>query len=146
VLLAHAISTKTTGDTVSDDDMALPPRWADASHAPAPAAAADAADDARLGHKEEGRTLCLHSLAVLPEYQGAGLGATLVKSYLQRMQAAEVADRVALLAEEKLVGFYEKLGFKNRGKSAATYGGGGWFDMVYEFKDAPPSPSMMGFG
>ncbi|KAF2489119.1 acyl-CoA N-acyltransferase [Lophium mytilinum] len=111
ILLAHCIATKSENLTVTDNDMAMPP----------------------LGHNEHGRTICLHSLAVLPEYQNLGLGRTVVLAFVQRMQSAGMADRVALLAHEQLVTFYERLGFENRGKSKATYGGGGWFDMVVEF-------------
>ncbi|KAF2805820.1 acyl-CoA N-acyltransferase [Mytilinidion resinicola] len=111
VLLAHCIATKSANLTVTDDDMAMPP----------------------LGHNEHGRTICLHSVAVLPEYQNLGLGRTIVLAFVQRMQSAGMADRVALLAHEKLVPFYERIGFENRGESKATYGGGGWFDMVLEF-------------
>ena len=99
--------------------MALPPKWQSDPHA-----------DPHLGHKEEGRTICLHSLAVLPEYQNQGLGKTLVLSYIQRIQSAGVVDRIALLTYDRLVPFYERLGFEYRGKSKAQYGGGGWNDMV----------------
>lgn len=56
-----------------------------------------------------------------------------MKSYLQRMQTADVADRVVLLAHKELVPFYESLGFRNKGESAATFGGGGWYDLVSFF-------------
>ena len=51
-------------------------------------------------------------------------------SYIQRIQSAGVADRIALLTYDRLVPFYERLGFEYRGKSKAQYGGGGWNDMV----------------
>lgn len=88
--------------------------------------------DPKLGHKEAGRTVCIHSLAVLPEYQKRGLGKTLMKAYLHRMETHGVADRAALLAHEELIPYYEKLGFENKGKSDAQFGGGGWYDMVIE--------------
>lgn len=128
VLLAHIVATKSTSKTVTDEDMALPPKWQSDPHA-----------DPHLGHKEEGRTICLHSLAVLPEYQNQGLGRTLVLSYLQRIQSAGVADRIALLTYDRLVPFYERLGFEYRGKSKAQYGGGGWNDMVLDIKNGPGS-------
>ena len=46
------------------------------------------------------------------------------------MEDAKVADRLILLAHGHLVQFYEGLGFDNKGKSKATFGGGGWYDMV----------------
>lgn len=119
VLLGHIIATKTASPTVTDDDMAVP-------------AAGQA--DSKLGHKEHGRTICIHSLAVLPEYQHRGLGKTLVKAYLQRMESHAVADRAALIAHDHLIPFYEQFGFVNKGASAAQFGGGGWFDMVKDFE------------
>lgn len=119
VLLGHIVATKTTNSTVTDDDMNIP------THDQ---------PDPKLGHKEEGRTICIHSLAVLPQYQKRGLGKTLTKAYLQRIESHDVADRVALLAHEEMVPFYESLGFENRGKSEAKFGGGGWNDMVRELE------------
>lgn len=82
------------------------------------------------GHKEEGRTVAVHSLAVLPSLQNQGLGSTLLKAYIQRLGYVQAADRVALLAHGELVKFYEKLGFENKGPSKATFGGGNWVDMA----------------
>ena len=122
VLLGHIVATKTTNPTVTDDDMNIPERG---SKEP---------PDPKIGHKEEGRTVCIHSLAVLPQYQRRGLGKTLMKSYIQRMESQGVADRAALIAHEALIPYYEALGFENLGESAAQFGGGGWFDMVRELK------------
>ncbi len=82
------------------------------------------------GHHENGRTIAVHSLAVLPAYQRIGLGKTIMKAYVQRMETSGIADRIALLAHAHLVQYYESLGFVNRGESAAQFGGGGWNDMV----------------
>lgn len=119
VLLGHIVSTKTTNPSVTDDDMNIP-----SSDNP----------DPKLGHKEEGRTVCIHSLAVLPEYQKRGLGKTLMMAYIQRMETHGVADRLALIAHEELIPYYEGLGFENKGKSEAQFGGGGWFSLVRELR------------
>lgn len=124
VLLGHIVATKTTNETVTDDDMTCP-------------SADDSSPDPKLGHKELGGTICIHSLAVLPQYQRRGLGRTLMEAYLQRMESHGVADRAALIAHEQFIPLYESFGFVNRGKSSATFGGGGWFDMVKEFKRVP---------
>ncbi|KAK3641762.1 hypothetical protein LTR56_011087 [Elasticomyces elasticus] len=120
VLLGHIIATKTTNMTVTDDDMAIPD---------------DSADSEKYGHKEAGRTICIHSLAVLPQYQHRGLGKTLMQAYLQRIESHDVADRAALIAHDKLIPYYETFGFSNRGESKCKFAGGGWFDMV---KDLDP--------
>lgn len=119
VLLGHIVGTKTTSQYVTDDDMKIP-----SSDNP----------DPKLGHKEEGRTVCIHSLAVLPQYQKRGLGKTLVMAYVQRMEQQGVADRLALIAHEELIPYYESLGFENQGKSDAQFGGGGWFSMIRELR------------
>ena len=88
----------------------------------------------RPGHKEEGRTICLHSLAVLPSFQGQGLGGSILRAYVDRMEAAGAGDRIALLCLEHLVPFYERCGFTKLGASQATFGGVPWYDMVRELK------------
>lgn len=90
----------------------------------------DAPADANVGHQENGRTLAVHSLAVLPDYQRRGLGTALMKSYVQRMLESDVADRVALLTYDRLVPYYEALGFENIGRSRVKFGGEAWNDMV----------------
>jgi ribosomal protein S18 acetylase RimI-like enzyme len=115
VLLGHIVATMTTGLTVTDQDMGVPSE-----------------SNSSLGHKPEGRTVAIHSLAVLPDFQHKGLGTTLMKGFLDRLAKQDVADKAALIAHQEMIPFYEQFGFKNRGKSAAQFGGGGWFDMVKE--------------
>jgi ribosomal protein S18 acetylase RimI-like enzyme len=88
-----------------------------------------------IGHNEIGGTVCLHSLAVHPDFQKKGLGAVLLKGWTQRIRDAGLAKRIALICREKFVGFYEKAGFKKIGESKCGYAGGGWLDMVMEFED-----------
>ncbi|KAI9726608.1 MAG: hypothetical protein M1828_000975 [Chrysothrix sp. TS-e1954] len=121
VLLAHLIATKTVNEMISDDDMLLP-------------ASEQSATEATRGHQEHGRTLAVHSLAVLPAFQQKGLGSTLMKAYVQRMVESDVADRISLLTYERLKPYYLKLGFEDRGRSDASYGGGEWWNMVLDFQ------------
>ena len=88
-------------------------------------------DEEPLGHQDMGGTICLHSLAVDPEFQRMGLGSVLMKSYIARMKDSKIADRIALLAHDHLVQFYTGLGFENMGPSAVTSHGGSWNNMVY---------------
>jgi len=123
VLLAHIIATKTKHETVTDDDMALPDNWSTLTSQPS------------TGHQEAGRTVCIHSLAVLPAFQGQGLGKLLLKSYIQRIESSGLADRIALIAHDHLISFYQGMGFENKGPSKAQFGGGGWTDMVLQLKN-----------
>lgn len=83
-----------------------------------------------LGHQDGGRTICLHSLAVLPQFQGRGLATFLMETYLDKMKEQNLADSVALIAHDHLIPYYERFGFSNHGPSKAEFGGGGWFDMI----------------
>ncbi|KAI9890665.1 MAG: hypothetical protein M1814_003734 [Vezdaea aestivalis] len=122
VLLAHVVATKSHELLVTDKSMGVPESW--------PSASTTSND---TGHQELGRTLALHSVAVLPAYQGKGLGSVLVRAYLQRMGDAALADRVVILCLPEKIKWYEKFGFENKGKSEATFGGGGWTAMTYDF-------------
>ena len=129
VLVAHAFGTKTVNDTVRDEDMDLPD---DIHHSTVPEVTEQCSDSPRKGHKEDGRTICLHSLAVLPRYQHKGVGRTLLRSYIQTMHEQRVADRLAIITYQDLVELYEKFGFKTLGESKTKFGGGNWIDMVYD--------------
>lgn len=83
-----------------------------------------------LGHQEVGGTICIHSLAVMPEYQSMGIGSVLLKSYIQRIKDAKIADRLALLAHDNMKKFYGRFGFDDMGASQCTFGGGNWNNMV----------------
>lgn len=61
-------------------------------------------EPSNLGHQEAGRTIALHSIAVLPQFQGRGIGRVIIMAYMQQMNGAGIADRLALIAHE--VGFF----------------------------------------
>ena len=87
VLVAHAVATMGDSPIVTDRDMDYPKNWRNAQ-------------SNGVGHREHGRTICLHSLAVLPQFQGIGLGPLLMRAYLRYTDQAGLADRTALLCEE----------------------------------------------
>jgi len=127
VLLAHVVATRGTEDVVTDEAMDYPRDWN--SEHPKPST---------KGHREDGRTICLHSFAVLPNFQGKALGRTLLAAYIGLMKDSGIADRIALIAHEHMVPFYERLKFVNKGPSKAEFGGGNWIDMVYELQQVNP--------
>lgn len=104
--------------------MALPKNWE------SKVASSEDQEQTPEGHEDKGRTIAVHSVAVLPEYQGKKIGSMMVESYVQRMRDSKAADRIAILVHDNLVKFYEKLGFKEIGASDAKFGGGGWKNMV----------------
>ncbi|KAL1605816.1 hypothetical protein SLS59_002935 [Nothophoma quercina] len=122
ILLGQIISTKSSSNLVTDDSMDYPKDFL-TNYQLTPS----------IGHNEDGETVCLHSLCVHPDFASQGLGQVLLKSYVQRIKDSGVAKRIALLCRERLIGFYEKAGFKKVGPSKCQYGGGNWYDMVIEF-------------
>lgn len=89
VLLGHVVSAKTTTPFATDASMDYPRDWAAAAPAPSD-----------LGHQERGRTIVLHSVAVLPRFQRQGLGRILMTSFMQQMSGAGIADRLVLIAHD----------------------------------------------
>jgi ribosomal protein S18 acetylase RimI-like enzyme len=120
VLIGLVLSTLTDNQTIEDEDMALPPDWQHPNPTTAP----------RIGHKKQGRTIALHSLAVLPELQDRRIGSSLLCSFMRMVRQQGAADRIALITFERLIIFYERFGFTCLGKSKAQYGGEEWWDMV----------------
>jgi ribosomal protein S18 acetylase RimI-like enzyme len=82
-----------------------------------------------------GGTVCLHSVAVLPSYQGRGLGKILLNGYIKHMREAKICDRLALITYDRLVSYYEQFGFRNLGKSKSTFAGVAWVDMVLDLAE-----------
>lgn len=124
-LIAHIAATRTPAPFVTDESMDYPKDWKSAPGTPI-----HQNPEKAPGHHEFGGTIAVHSLAVAPEHQGKKVGSTLMKSYIQRIGDALIADRIALLTHEHLIPFYESLGFTNAGPSSCTFGGGGWTNMV----------------
>ncbi|KAJ5914310.1 hypothetical protein N7504_003193 [Penicillium tannophilum] len=123
-LVGHIIATRTSEPTVTDRSMRLPSEWKNERWS--------FEGNEAVGHEEGGRTIAIHSLAVLPEHQGKQIGSTLMKSYIHRIREALIADRIAIIAHDHLVPFYESFGFENHGPSKCQFGGGGWVDLVLE--------------
>lgn len=116
------IATRCESHSVTDASVDFPREWQ------SPVAPLDL-----RGHQEHGRTVAVHSLAVLPTFRNRGLGKIIMKSYQQRIESSEIADRLSLVAHDNLISFYEKLGFVNKGASQCKFGAGGWFDVVCTF-------------
>ena len=89
VLLGHVVASKTTSMLATDSSMDYPRDWN--SENPTPS---------EVGHQEGGRTVVLHSVAILPEFQGRGLGRVLMMAYIQQMNGAGISDRLALIAHD----------------------------------------------
>lgn len=126
-LIAHVISTRTPSPSVTEASMEVPSDWKTRrSSLPSK----EDEDEEPVGHQDQGGTICLHSVAVSPEFQKLGLGTVLMKSYIARIKDSKSAQRLALLAHDHLVPFYQSFGFENMGPSSVTSHGGHWNNMV----------------
>jgi GNAT superfamily N-acetyltransferase len=141
ILIAHAVGTKCINTVVTDDSMGLPPEFDPSSERyrdpKLPGWDSSNLPPSKFGHQEAEQTLGLHSLGVLPEYQGKGYGKIMLRAYIERMRAAGIAKRIAIIAHDHLVGFYKGFGFADIGESEVRLGGGGWRNMVGDFKTIP---------
>jgi len=140
----------TTSSTITDASMQIPssrPNQAPSQPVPATSTNGEPQPDAlepppvppkdgagegeTVGHAEHGRTIAVHSVCVLPTHQHLGLGKTVLKAYIQRMETSGMADRIAILSHPELVGWYTgNFGFQDKGESKVQFGGGGWRELV----------------
>lgn len=104
VLFAHIVSTRCLGDVVTDADMDYPRDFRTSKP-----------NTSGKGHREDGRTVAIHSLAVHPKLQGCGLGKLIMKAYMQQIHNSGTADRISLICQD--VGFLASL-------ALAVYGPG----------------------
>ncbi|KAL9116349.1 MAG: hypothetical protein Q9187_007126 [Circinaria calcarea] len=169
ILLAHVIATQSDSPTITDVNMDIPSSFRshpnhtgrqDASTSisgsspPSDTKPLVPAKDAppvppkdnipARGHVPNGHTLAIHSLAVLPTHQNRLLGRTIIKSYLQRMESAGLADGAVLIAPPKLVNWFARVGFRDSGPSQTNLGSGEWRAMVCGFSVMMlPKPSKV---
>ena len=83
--------------------------------------------DASL-HREEAPHQAVFGLVVDPQRQHQGIGAALVRHFLEAARQRGKAD-VVLTCKEGLIPFYSSLGFRLLGRSASRHGRACWYDM-----------------
>ena len=142
VLIGHVIGTLTASPTITDESMkvALNPSPAQIKPESTSESIDSSALSPKLGHDDLGRTLAIHSVSVLPQFQHKDLGKILLKSYLQRMEGAKVADHAAIIVHPELAGWYVRnFGFEDKGPSPVKLGDGEWKQLV---SFVPPTWSL----
>ncbi|RUS29238.1 acyl-CoA N-acyltransferase [Jimgerdemannia flammicorona] len=88
-------------------------------------------------HDLAGRTVCVHSVVVDPEFRRKGIATKCLTAYVEGLKEVNERDgkkydRVALLSHQELVPLYEKAGFVLRGKSEVVHGPEEWLELVLE--------------
>lgn len=84
-------------------------------------------------HVPDGDYQAIFGLDVMPDYRNRGIAEELMKHMIE---VARVKGRKGLIltCKEKLIHYYEKFGYINKGVSASAHGGAQWYDMILEFK------------
>ena len=85
-------------------------------------------------HDPKGAYQSIFGLDVLPEYQRQGIAAKLME---QMIRDAKERGRKGLIltCKDRLIHYYEKFGYKNKGVSQSVHGGVVWYDMLLEFEE-----------
>lgn len=85
-------------------------------------------------HDPQGAYQSIFGLDVLPEYQRQGIAAKLME---QMIRDAKERGRKGLIltCKDRLIHYYEKFGYKNKGVSQSVHGGVVWYDMLLEFEE-----------
>ncbi|KAF4609955.1 hypothetical protein D9613_010541 [Agrocybe pediades] len=90
--------------------------------------------------------VCIHSICVAPSHKRKGVGLSLLREYVTRLERAAKYDRILLIAHEELRGFYEKAGFEWLGKSQVVHGSKPWFEMRRELRGGVPQSDTQVLG
>lgn len=85
-------------------------------------------------HNPRGAYQSVFGLDVIKEWRGRGVGAALMTRFIEE---AENMGRkgMILTCKERLISYYEKFGYRNRGISRSVHGGAVWYDMQLDFMD-----------
>ncbi|KAI8082623.1 acyl-CoA N-acyltransferase [Gilbertella persicaria] len=95
-------------------------------------------DESMSRHEPNGRTVCLHSVCVSPDYRNQGIATKLLENWIEQLkqanQQAKKYDRVVLMSRPNLLGLYGGVGFKEVGVSKVVHGPEPWHDCVLELQ------------
>lgn len=88
-------------------------------------------------HSESSDTIGIHSVVISKDYQRKNLATLLLTDYIQKLSNQEIGKRIAIIAHEPLVPFYERVGFKVAGENKtvaadAQFASTKWINMVRE--------------
>ena len=83
-------------------------------------------------HRKDGVWQSVFGLDVLPEYRCRGVAAELMRAFIE-MARVEGRKGCILTCKERLIPYYSKFGYVNKGVSKSQHGGAVWYDMILEF-------------
>lgn len=83
-------------------------------------------------HIADGAYQTIFGLDVIAEYRKQGIAGKLLGQMITAAKK-DGCKGVILTCKEKLIKYYTKFGFINRGISESEHGGATWYDMILEF-------------
>lgn len=80
---------------------------------------------------EGGKSVCIHSVCVTPEWRKKGVALGLLKEYIRRLETTgdPQLQLVLLICHDEVIDLYRKAGFTLVGKSTVVHGPREWFEM-----------------
>lgn len=126
--IGHVIANRTSRDVITEASMGMPENWPSQSRSTNDPIVVDGQV---VGNDPSGENIAIHSVVTIPEFQGRGVGTTMVKSYIEYIRERGFGVKKAvLIAHDYLIRFYEGAGFENRGLSECRFAGDVWMDLV----------------
>ncbi|MCY6957769.1 GNAT family N-acetyltransferase [Clostridium brassicae] len=83
-------------------------------------------------HIPDGAYQTIFGIDVIPEYRNQGIAAKLMNHMIE-VSKLEGRKGVILTCKEKLIHYYAKFGYVNKGISKSVHGGSTWYDMILVF-------------
>ena len=80
-------------------------------------------------HNEQGQWQMIFGVNTIPYYRKKGLAGELIKEAIKDAKSQNKKGLV-LTCKDKLIHYYEKFGYENKGVSDSVHGGVVWYDMV----------------
>lgn len=88
-------------------------------------------EDANL-HNENGQWQMIFGVNTIPNYRRQGCAERIINKVIDDAKK-QGRKGLVLTCKEKLLHYYEKFGFKNKGISQSTHGGAVWYNMRLTF-------------
>ncbi len=83
-------------------------------------------------HIKDGDYQTIFGLDVIPRYRNKGIAAKLMNHMINKAKK-DCRKGVILTCKDRLIHYYEKFGYINKGVSNSIHGGAKWYDMILEF-------------
>jgi len=85
-------------------------------------------------HVKDGAYQTIFGLDVIPDYERQGIAAQLMNHMIRKAKESGKKG-VILTCKERLIHYYSKFGYVNKGISKSVHGGARWYDMILELEN-----------